>query len=208
MRPINLLPRQARGVAATRRKAVLGVFLGLLYVAALAGLTFVWNGRVESAEDRLAEQQAVNQALRAEVAALSAADELRVEYDENALLTSAILSEDVAWGRLLNDFGRLIPERVWLDNFVGTVSTSEVPGVVGRVTVSGSGFDFTDVAAWLRSLDEARFPGIAGTWVSNATATQGFDTGGGTIVTFSSSAGLTDAAVSNRLQERIPEVPG
>lgn len=207
MRPINLLPRQAKGALAARRQAILAVFVAVAYAAALAGLTVVWNGRVQAAEDRLEEQQVVNQSLRAEVAALSAADELRVEYEESALVTAAILSDDVAWGRLLNDFGRLIPERVWLENFVGTVSTADVPGLVGRVTVSGSGFAFTDVAAWLRSLDEARFPGIAGTWVTNATAALGAE-GAGTLITFSSTAGLTDTAISNRLQERIPEVPG
>ena len=119
MRPINLLPRADRAAATAWRRTVLAVIVGLLYVAGLAGLTMVWNGKVDVAEQNLANQQAVNQELQAEVAAYAAADELRFEYEENALLTASVLSNDVAWGRLLNDFGRLIPDRVWLENFVG-----------------------------------------------------------------------------------------
>ena len=207
MRPINLLPRHDRAAAAARRNAALAVLVGLLYLGGLAGLTMLWNGKVVAAEQRVAEQQAVNQRLQSEVASLAAADTLRAEYENNVLLTRAVLSGDVAWGRLLNDFGRLIPQRVWLDNFVGSVVAGDIPGVVGRITVAGIGFEFTDVAAWLRSLDESRFPGVAGTWVTNATETQGLDEGD-TLVAFTSSAGLTQSAISNRIRTRVPEVPG
>jgi len=207
VRPINLLPRHDRAAAAARRNAALAVLVGLLYLGGLAGLTMLWNGKVVAAEQRVAEQQAVNQRLQSEVASLAAADTLRAEYENNVLLTRAVLSGDVAWGRLLNDFGRLIPQRVWLDNFVGSVVAGDIPGVVGRITVAGIGFEFTDVAAWLRSLDESRFPGVAGTWVTNATETQGLDEGD-TLVAFTSSAGLTQSAISNRIRTRVPEVPG
>jgi len=183
------------------------VFIGLVYVAGLAGLTLLWNGKVDVAEQKLADQQAVVGNLRAEVAAFASADELRLEYEENALLTASVLSADVAWGRLLNDFGRLIPERVWLDNFVGSATSGEIPGLVGLITVAGTGFEFVDVSAWLRSLDETRFPGIIGSWVTNATESQGADDEE-SVISFSSTAGLSEEAVSNRLQERIPEVPG
>ena len=207
MRPINLLPRADRGAATARRRAILAVVVGLLYLAGLAALTVLWNGKVDTAEQKLADQQTVNRDLQAEVSALSAADELRLEYEENALITATVLSADVAWGRLLNDFGRLIPERVWLENFVGTAADGTIPGVVGRITVAGTGFAFVDVSSWLRSLDEARFPGVIGSWVSNATQAQSAE-GEDSVVSFSSTAGLTEAAISNRVSERIPEVSG
>ena len=207
MRPINLLPRADRGAAQAKRRTVLVVIVGLLYVAGLAALTMMWNGKVDLAEQKLADQQVVNQELQAEVAAFSAADELRLQYEENVLVTSAVLANDVAWGRLLNDFGRLIPERVWLENFVGSAAAGDIPGLVGRITVAGTGFDFVDVSAWLRSLDEARFPGVIGSWVTNATEAQDAE-GEGSVISFSSTAGLTDDAISNRLAERVPEVSG
>ena len=207
MRPINLLPAKAHRRQSARRMAVLVAVMMIVYLAGLAALTMLWNSRVDGAEQRLADQQRVNQELQAEVSALGAADELRLEYEQNASLTAFVLSTDIAWGRLLNDFGRLIPERVWLENFVGTAAGTAIPGLVGRITVSGTGFEFADVSAWLRSLDEARFPGVAGSWVTNASEAQGADDEAAVII-FSSTAGLTDSAVSNRIQDRIPEVSG
>ncbi len=207
MRPINLLPRADKGAAAARRRVVLVVFLGLVYMAGLAAVTMLWNGKVDAAEQRLTDQQAVNRSLQVEVSAYSAADELRVEYEADAALTASVLANDVAWGRLLNDFGRLIPERVWLENFVGSAVASDIPGVVGRITIAGTGFDFVDVSAWLRALDETRFPGVIGSWVTNASEAQSGEDEG-TVISFSSTSGLSDAAISNRLQERIPEVSG
>jgi Tfp pilus assembly protein PilN len=183
------------------------VALGLLYVAALVMGVMWWNTRVDATQEALEEQQAINAELDAEVNALVAADDLAAQYAEQVLLTSVVLAQDVAWGRLLNDFGRLIPERVWLDSFVGT-SLPGTPGLVGRVAVAGRGFDFRDVSAWLRSLDEEQFPGIAGTWVTNASES-GSAVTGETLINFDSSTGLTEAAVSSRLEERIPVVvPG
>jgi Tfp pilus assembly protein PilN len=204
MRPINLLPPEAHLRRTARRRILLGIFGVAAFVAALAMLTMWWSSRVDDAQARLDRQLEVNQELQAQVTSLATADELRLEYEENVLLTTAVLSSDVAWGRLLNDFGRLIPERVWLDSFTGTSSVA-LPGVVGQLTVSGTGFSFPDVSAWLRSLDEERFPGIAGTWVTNASEGGGFDEGD-SVVNFNSTAALTDSAISNRLDERIPEV--
>lgn len=205
MRPINLLPPEAHRRRAARRRVFLAIFGVLAFVAALAMLTMWWGSRVEDAQAKVDRQQEVNRQLQAEVTALATADELRLEYEQNVMLTSLVLEQDVAWGRLLNDFGRLIPERVWLESFTGTSTVGVVPGLVGQLTVSGTGFAFEDVSSWLRSLDEERFPGITGTWVTNASEAAGLDEGD-TVVNFSSTAALTDSAVSNRLQERIPEV--
>jgi Tfp pilus assembly protein PilN len=207
MRPINLLPPEAFRKMAARRKVGFWVVLGLIYVAALVIGVVWWNTRVDSAQQALEEQQGINAELNAEVNALVAADDLAAQYAEQVLLTSVVLAQDVAWGRLLNDFGRLIPERVWLDSFVGT-SLPGTPGLVGRVAVAGRGFDFRDVSAWLRTLDEEQFPGVAGTWVTSASESEAAS-GTETVVNFDSSTGLTEGAVSNRLEERIPVVvPG
>jgi Tfp pilus assembly protein PilN len=208
MRPINLLPPEAFRKLAARRKAGFYVVLGILYVAALVVGTLWWNSRVDSAQEALADQQSINSGLTAEVNTMATADDLASEYAEEVLLTSVVLAQDVAWGRLLNDFGRLIPERVWLDSFVGTSTAGSIPGIVGRVSVAGSGFDFRDVSAWLRSLDDEQFPGLVGAWITSASELGSEETGE-SFVNFDSSTGLTDAAVSNRLEERIPlVVPG
>lgn len=202
MRPINLLPPESFEKARTRRRILQIALAALAYVVLLALVTIWWQGRVDRAEDDVVAQQEINAGLQAQVAALAEARELVVDYEANAALVATALANDVSWGRILNDLGRMIPERVWLNSFSGSAQALG-PGVQGSLQVSGTGFDFPDVSAWLRSLDSDRFPSVSGTWVTNA-ATAAI--GEAEVVEFSSSTSLTDAALTDRLEERIPEV--
>jgi Tfp pilus assembly protein PilN len=200
MRAINLLPPEAFEKAKARRRIFMWILMGLAYVAVLAVLTFWWQSRVGTAEDAFAEQEAANIQLQTQVAALSDAQLLADTYAENVVLLAGALGVDVSWGRLLNDLARMLPERVWLESFDGAVAQD---GSIGALQIAGIGFGFPDVAAWLRSLDSDRFPGVTGTWVTGTSRTQ---IGAADVVTFSSSTSLTEAALSNRIDERIPVV--
>jgi len=204
MRPINLLPPKARERAAARRKQSLWIALGLVYLAILVLATLWWQGQVDEAAEEAAAQQAVVEGLRAEVAQLQDLSNLRTEFEETATVVSEILATDVAWGRLLNDFGRLIPPRVWMTQFSGSSSADSSSSAVGLLALIGTAFDYPDVASWLRSLDSANFPGVDQTWVSSATTGQ---IGEIPVVDFSSSTELTADALSDRAATRIPDVP-
>ena len=203
VRPINLLPPEAFAKAEGRRRLFRILMIGLLYLAVLALLTFWWQGRVDSKEDEVAQQQEVVQERARELAALGDSRELQERYLTDVLLLNEALVTDVSWGRLLNDLARMMPERVWIDNFGGSAAAGE-DGSVGTITVSGTGFDFPDVSAWLRSIDDDRFPSMAGGWVTSVAQAQ---IGEAPVVTFSSTTSLTGAALSNRLDERVPVVP-
>ncbi len=203
MRSINLLPPESRKKAGVRRRQGLWVLLGLAYVAALVAATFWFQGRVGEAEDDLAAQQAVVDQLQAEVDDLANLRDLRVAFETRVAVVDNILARDVAWGRLLNDLARMIPPRVWLSSFTGTAEPGTSP-IVGQVTMSGTGFDYTDVASWLRSLDSANFPGVSDTWVNTITVGE---IGFATVVDFDSNTVLTDAALSTRAADRIPDLP-
>jgi hypothetical protein len=97
----------------------------------------------------------------------------------------------------------MIPDRVWLAAFQGSVDLDPLTAAQGSIQVSGTGFDFGDVAAWLRALDSDRFPSVAGTWVSTVT---GQTIGEIPVVAFESQTSLTAAALTERVAERIPEV--
>lgn len=202
MRPINLLPPEAFQKAAARRRFLQIALVAVAYIALLAVLTVWWQGRVNQADDEVADQEARNQQLVAEQAALIDARELVDEFDGNVALMQAALSDDVSWGRILNDLGRVIPERVWLDSFSGTIESAE--GSVGGVSVSGTAFDFPDVSSWLRQLDSVNFPGVSGTWVTSASTSL---IGEAEVVNFVSSTSLTEDALSTRAAERIPDSP-
>lgn len=203
MRSINLLPPESRTRAGARRRQALWVLLGLGYVAALVALVFWWQGRVGEAEDDLEAQQAVVSQVQAEIAELQELEDLRVGFEARVAVIDGILDRDVAWGRLLNDLARIIPPRVWLASFTGTVDDSGGP-IVGQISVTGIGFDYPDVASWLRALESNNFPGVSDTWVNSvSTGTIGlFD-----VVDFSSATALTEAALSTRAEERVPRLP-
>jgi Tfp pilus assembly protein PilN len=203
VRPINLLPPEVAKQRVKRRKTLGLVALGLLYVVLLGAGVVYWNTRVSAARDDVAVQEDINASLRREAAALAGAEVLQVEFEAKAVLVRSALATDVDWGILLNDLARLLPPRVWVQEFTGTVTATQ-PGALGLVTFRGVGFDYPDVSAWLRALDSEDFAGITGSWVSTAS---GGTIGDTPIVTFSSSAVLTDAAVTGRADELIPEVP-
>lgn len=204
MRPINLLPPEVARERSRRRRVAIAIFGALAYVFLLGIGVLYWNGRVDAAHNDLDAQLAINQTLEREVAALAGTADVRTQYEEKATLVRSALTVDVDWGILLNDLARLLPPRVWVETFNGSVIPETIPGVIGQVSFSGVGFDFPDVSAWLRALDSDQFAGITGPWVS--TVSQGI-IGADDVVTFSSTAVLTTGAATDRAETLIPEVP-
>lgn len=204
MRPINLLPPEVAEERSRRRRIGLVIVGVLVYLALLGVGVFYWNSRVSAARDDVDAQLDTNQTLEREVVALGDAGELQREYENRSDLVRTALASDIDWGILLNDLARLIPPRVWVETFSGSLVPGTTPGVLGQVAFSGIGFDFPDVSAWLRALDSDQFSGVTGTWVS--TVTEG-NVGNSEVVTFTSTAVLTNAAATNRAETLIPEVP-
>ncbi len=204
MRPINLLPPEFGRRRIQRRRMALLAFVFAAYIAVLGMGVLIWSGRVDDARRDVEAQNSIVQTLQRQVIGLADSGELAIRFQEKADLVNTALSRDVDWGIIMNDLARLLPPRLWVETFSGTVVSEAIPGVVGQVAFSGIGFDFPDVSAWLRALDSEQFSGITGTWVS--TLSQG-TVGSEDVVTFSSTAVLTSAAVTNRAANLIPEVP-
>jgi Tfp pilus assembly protein PilN len=204
MRPINLLPPEVAEERSRRRRVGLVVVGIIAYLALLGFGVLYWNSKVTAAREDVATQRDSNQLLEREVVALGDAGELQNEYQDRSDLVRTALATDVDWGILLNDLARLIPPRVWVETFSGTLVPPTTPGVLGQVGFSGIGFDFPDVSAWLRALDSEQFNGVTGTWVS--TVSEGV-IGEADVVIFTSTAVLTSAAATNRAETLIPEVP-
>ncbi len=204
MRPINLLPPEFGQKRLRRRRMVLLAFVFAAYIAVLGMGVLIRSGRVDDARRDVEAQNTIVQTLQRQVIGLADSGELAIRFQEKADLVNTALSRDIDWGIILNDLARLLPPRLWVETFSGTVLSENIPGVVGQVAFSGIGFDFPDVSAWLRALDSEQFSGITGTWVN--TLSQGV-VGNEAVVTFASTAVLTSAAVTNRAANLIPEVP-
>ena len=166
----------------------------------------LFQGQAGELEDRLTEQEMINQRLQADIAALAPARQLETDLRSGAGQITHILATDIAWGRLLNDLGRVIPDRIWLDSFTATAEVDpENPGALGAVAMTGIAFDYPDSASWLRTLDSDRWPAVGAGWVLSTTQEQVVD--GVVAVSFSSVGTLTSAALDDRVNERIPTVP-
>jgi Tfp pilus assembly protein PilN len=204
MRAINLLPQKAKERAVQRRRQAVLVVLVLAFLGLLAAAVVWQEGEVGKARDELEVQQAEVTRLESEIAELRDLEQIKASFDSRAALIGQILQTDIAWGRLLNDFGRLIPPRVWLTSFTASTITTEGDPSLGLIQVSGTAFDYTDVASWLRVLDSSSFPGVDSTWVATASSSV---VGDAPVVDFSSSTALTSGARSDRFERLIPEVP-
>ena len=207
MRTINLLPAE-QAQKAKKRRGTFGLILFMLFwLVVLAGGAWLLNNQLQGVEDDLAAQRRVNQGLEAEIASLSEARDIKTAYDQTARQIGAILVADINWGSLLNDVGRVIPDDVWLVSLAANRTVPD-PGaeggaIFGAVTMTGVAFSYPDASTWIRTLDSAEWDAVGGAWVSNVNL-QASD--GVSLVRFSSSASITDGALSNRVQDRIPVV--
>ncbi|NOY57172.1 MAG: hypothetical protein GXP34_14475 [Actinobacteria bacterium] len=205
MRPINLLPPEIAQKKESRRKVARLVTLGILYVVLLALVSYWQGGKAQGVEDELIAQKQANQATQQQIDALGDSADLRTGYEDGVARIRSALERDVAWGKLFNDLARVIPDRVWLTSFDGSVDASgDIPGVVGQVQVGATAFDYPDASTWLRVVDSDVWPALAGGWVTSA---QMSAIGEIPVVDFQSSASLMQPSVSTRVDERIPEVP-
>lgn len=205
MRTINLLPPEAAQRATARRKTAGFVVIGVVYLALLALVALWWQSKATDSEDDLDAQLAANAQIEAEVRSLSDVRNLRSTYEDSVERLDQALVSDIAWGRLLNDLARIIPDRIWVTSLSGTVEQDEDnPFLLGQVAISGIAFDYPDASSWLRVLDAEEWPALGGGWVSS---TNRSTIGESPVVNFTSVASLLDAARSNRVEERTPEVP-
>ncbi|MFH1329282.1 MAG: PilN domain-containing protein [Actinomycetota bacterium] len=204
MRPINLLPPEVAEERARRRRVGLLVVAGVAYALLLVAGIFYWNTRVSAARADVEMQEEINSDLEREVASLADAGALQAKLLAKTAFVQEALVNDIDWGIFLNDLARLLPERVWVESFNGSIVAGESVEIVGQVSFSGVGFDFPDVSEWLRSLGSGGFAGITGPWVSSASEST---IGEEAVISFVSTAVLTTGAVTDRAQELIPEVP-
>lgn len=205
MRTINLLPPEAAQQATARRKAVGFIALGAVYLALLVLVALWWQGKATDAEADRDAQVAANSRIEAEINSLAGVRTLRSTYEDGVVRLDNALARDVAWGRLLNDLARIIPDRLWITSLTGTLQNNEDnPLVLGQISITGVAFDYPDASSWLRVLDAEEWPALGGGWVSSTSRST---IGESPVVNFTSVASLLDAARSNRAEERTPEVP-
>lgn len=207
---VNLLPPEIAEQAMVR-KVQMGLGAGVLAVVGVVGLLFVSASHsVSSAQASVdtAKQQQVQ--LNSQLAKYS---DVTAVYNAaaaaQAQLTTA-MGQEVRYSQVLHDLSLSVPSTVWLKS-VGitqappaTASTAPAaggaaaPAAIGTVSFTGVGFSHDDLALWLESLAGQKT--YSDPYFSNSTEAL---LGSRKIVNFTSTANLTNAALSNRYTKPV-----
>lgn len=208
---VNLLPPEiaaAAGLARTKR--LLGVFV--VAALALVGLGFVWaNSQVASAQAGLDTAASQHAALQQQAAQYAKVPQVNAELTVAQQNLATAMAPEVRVSFLMNDLSLTIPGGVRLSGMTIGIGPSDpnvqaattaattdgqaAPQLAGSLTYTGKAHGYDRVAAWLASFNhQAAYANPYLSTVAKDTDT----TSVGTTYTFTSTAQLTEAALSNR----------
>lgn len=193
---VNLLPPEI-GEGRRFRRVQYGLGAAVVGVVALVGAGLVLaNGAVSSEQQRLDTATAQGARLQAESAKYTEVTKVYAQAAAAEAMLTQAMGQEVRYSRLLSDLSLSVPQNVWLKELKlaqGTPAAGAVDPGVGTLTVSGVGFSHDDVAVWLESLAGQKT--LADPYFSSSTEAL---IGTKKVITFSSTATLTNDALSGR----------
>jgi type IV pilus assembly protein PilM len=206
---IDLAARgRRRAAAGGRGRAIAGGLAAAAVLAALLAIpTLARRNEVEDEKDKTEAAEATNAQLQQQIAALSDAQQKQADLEASQAQLTSLLAGDVSWSVMLQEIARTIPNDVWLTSFSGAVQPGTTgaptePGapaaLSGTVDFNATGLEFPSVASWIQRMSE--IPSFTDLWVPSATSS---DFEGREVVTFTSTAVLTDEAQSDRAEELV-----
>lgn len=195
---VNLLPPEFAAKRELRRTQIGVVALSavaMAVVAAAGAVLFIVNASIEANANK-AEAQVM--AVRGEISKYSDVPRYFNAVDAAKQAQTAALRDEVLWYQYLNDIALSYPKAVWLNNLT---FSNAAPGAgnplatqgLGSVSVSGGGYEYSDVASWMETLD--RTAGFTDSSFANSLRTS---TNEKLHVDFQSSATVTFDARSGR----------
>lgn len=214
---VNLLPPvvlEEERTHKAKRVLVGASAVSLLLVGGLYGLATL---SVNDAEGQLESAQAQAAALNAQVAQYAEVPKVKAMVTTAQNQAYQALGGEVRWSFLLNDLALTMPAGTSLTSFTGNVSADAPAGAagpkaatadgqqgftsvlgtpgIGTITYSGEALGYANVAAFLDA--QAKQKTLLDPFATAVTANQS-DTGAKKGLTFTSSATVTDAALSHR----------
>jgi type IV pilus assembly protein PilM len=199
---LSLLPPEVKAKHQTRQQAVL---VGAGVALVVGGLMFMWwqrKGSIEDVRTATAVIEAESADLRVEINELAPFQEIESEFSQRSIVVGSALATDVAWSKLIQEVATVLPDDVWLDTFTGYAETVGQPG---GFSVTARGVNHTSSARWLLRLDNLE--SVGGLWVPSSVIRE--NEIGQDEATFSSTAGLTEAALSGRIDRYLNRIlPG
>jgi Tfp pilus assembly protein PilN len=213
MRRIDLMPATYAERRQQRRTVALVVVAGLVILAGLLAWWFVLGAQMSAERERLAEVQARNTELEAQVSELARFAELEQEVQQRQIALQTAMGGDVDWPALLTEVAMVVPGEVWLTNLQASAGTTEGATPVGtetatvdvaaqqpfgRIQFEGTSLSMAGVGKWMVRLGDV--DDFQAVWLNSATKSEASE-GTPESVSFSSTLELNDDAASLRFQE-------
>ena len=202
---IDLLGGDRKTTADRGQLIKVGLIVGGVLIAGLAGLTYLKQQQVDDEKSKLAEAVARNAKLQTQIDALADVAQRQTQIESLSAEAQNLLAADVSWSSMLQAISRTIPADVWLTSFQGAVTpagaaapgapaaptapatgststggTTAAPtaggGPSGTVNFSGQGRDFDSIAAWIQRIG-SDIPSFRDLWVPNASKSTGSTSG-------------------------------
>jgi type IV pilus assembly protein PilM len=188
---VSLLPADVQLARQQKRQAMRAGAGVAAFAVLLGGGWFVRGQSVQAAQSKAAKAEIAVASLQAQISSLHDVTQVQAALKERGNSTKLVLAQDVDWVRLIQQVAGVMPNDVWLTGI--TLQQSGDGKSAGTVSFSVSGASHDSVARWVRQV--STLPALAGLWVPTEAKGGGNN---GTTVSFSSTASLTSAALSNR----------
>lgn len=220
---VNLIPLAIRERDKVRRvkRFIAGMMIGVLLV--LAGLWYLAQRDIAAAEERLTAAELQQTQLMGQMAQYAEVPLVFATAAKGQEALSGAMSTEVRWAFLLNQLSFATPAGVTLNGVQGAIAaegpTQTSPGEVlppmesvGTMTFVGTGSSFSEVAAWLDSLQALKdytYPFLTNSTKdagSEASPTSPTSPTGGQI-SWGSTANLSPNALSGRYGTPPPAAP-
>jgi Tfp pilus assembly protein PilN len=189
MRAVNLLPKDAnkgRSITPENLPAVVGGATGFLVVAVLAASFLSASSKVAAAQQEL-------DAAKAQLASTPvppAPKPAEVDTTPSVVVTehaprlqavSSVMSQRIAWDRILREFSQVLPSDVWISSLSMAAPTA---GATNGFSISGTTYSYNSVARMLSRM--ALVPDLSGVTLQSTARS-------GRLVQFSLSASIKGA---------------
>ncbi len=210
---INLLPDYDPKTSSSwaSRRTLIGAAAAGVLIAGLAVPTIARNNRASELNEEATSVERTNAATQTKINSLQRQAATQEKLKVLTAQVDAVLTSDVSWASMLNELARTMPNSVWLTGFQGSVTVSAAApttgsptransasklaaaSLQGSVSFTATGLDFVSIADWLKRVSQ--MPAYSNLWIPQA---QKSELGNRDVVTFQSTADLTDSARSQR----------
>ena len=216
MRRIDLMPASYAERRKQRRAVGLVALGGLVLLLALLAWWVILGTQISAERERLAEVQARNNELQAQIDELARFAELEREVQQRRIALQTAMAGDVNWPALLTEVAMVVPGEIWLTNLQASAGTTEGATPVGtesatvdvakqqpfgRIQFEGSSLSMPGIGKWMIRLGGVK--DFQAVWLNSATENEGTE-GAPSTVDFSSTLEFNDKAASLRFQEETP----